>query len=62
MARAIDQPWPYPVSGQLGGEGQAGGSSADDEDVDRVAAHDLTVEVRIPSPCRVFMPSWCGTP
>jgi hypothetical protein len=34
------------VSGQLCGEGQAGGSSADDEDVDRIVAHDLTVEVR----------------
>jgi hypothetical protein len=43
---AVDQPWPYPVSGQLCGEGQAGGSSADDEDVDRIVAHDLTVEVR----------------
>jgi hypothetical protein len=45
---AVDQPWPYPVSGQLSGKSQPGRSSADDEDVDRIVAHDLTVELLPP--------------
>ncbi len=40
---AVDEAGPHPVRGELGGQGQAGRSGADDEDLDRVAGHDLTV-------------------
>ena len=44
--RAVDQARADAVCGQRSGEAQAGGSGADDEHVDRVAGHDLTVGLR----------------